>query len=112
MLRNTLAAVEDTSASLKHWYSISGVSGEDSIPVGNQKAFIIVNHTSQTLLETQTAEYHRARLLATRAAHICDWLHAIPISACGLRVNDEALRVAVGLRLGAELCQPYLWCIF
>jgi hypothetical protein len=49
--------------------------------------------------------------LAATAAHSGDWLHAIPISACGLRLNNEALRVAVGLRLGAELCQPYR-CIF
>ena len=36
-----------------------------------------------------------------------DWLHAVPISSCGLRLSNEAVRVAVGLRLGAELCQPY-----
>ena len=34
-----------------------------------------------------------------------DWLHATPISACGLRLNDDAVRVAVGIRLGAQLCQ-------
>ena len=52
-------------------------------------------------------QYHRARLLAAAAAHSGDWLHALPITACGLRLNDEAIRVAVGLRLGSEICQPY-----
>jgi len=109
ILRKTMAAVEDQSASLKHWHSLSGVSVADSLPIGNLKVLdsIIVNHTFQTLFDTQTSQYHRSRLLATRAAHSGDWLHAIPISSCGLRLNNEALRVAVGLRLGAELCQPY-----
>jgi hypothetical protein len=109
ILQNTMATVEDTSASLKHWSSISGVSGEDSVPVGNQRVLdsIVVNHTFQTLLETETTPYHRARLLAAKAPHSGDWLHAVPISACGLRLNNEALRIAVGFRLGAELCQPY-----
>ena len=97
-LRNTLAAVADTSASLRHWYSISGVSGEDSILVGIQKALdsITVNHTSQALLENKTAHYLRARLLTTRAAHSGDWLHAIPISSCGLRLIDDELTAATG----------------
>jgi len=68
---------------------------------------IVVNHTFQTLLEIQTTQYHRARLLAAKAVHSGDWLQAIPISSCDLRLNNVALRIAVGLRLGAELCQPY-----
>jgi hypothetical protein len=41
------------------------------------------------------------------APHSGDWLHALPISSCGLRLDDEAVRVAVGLRLGAKLCEPH-----
>jgi hypothetical protein len=109
ILRNTLAVVEDTSMSLKHWLSVSGMSDEASLPVGNQRAWdsVVVNHSFQTLLNTQTDKYHSARLLAAKAAHSGDWLHAVPISSCGLRLNDEAVRVAVGLRLGSTLCQPY-----
>ena len=32
---------------------------------------------------------------------------ALPIANCGLRLNDEALRVAVGMRLGLSLCVPH-----
>ena len=49
----------------------------------------------------------QARLLAVAAPHSGDWLHALPISSCGLRLDDEAIRVAVGLRLGAKLCEPH-----
>lgn len=51
--------------------------------------------------------YDVARLTAVSAPHSGDWLHARPIAACGLRLDDEAVRVAVGLRLGANLCHPH-----
>jgi len=51
--------------------------------------------------------HHRARVLAVSAPHAGDWLFALPISNCGLRLDDESIRVAVGLRLGINLCQPH-----
>ena len=48
----------------------------------------------------------RARFLAARSAHGGDGLLALPIAACGLRLDDEAVWVAVGLRLGLNLCEP------
>jgi len=51
--------------------------------------------------------HHRARLLAVAAPHAGDWLHALPISNCGLRLDDETIRVAVGYRLGLNICQPH-----
>ena len=49
----------------------------------------------------------KARLLAVQSLHHNDWLHALPISLCSLRLDHEAKRDAVGLRLGLELCQPH-----
>ena len=54
-----------------------------------------------------TGDLDRARLTAVSAQHSGDWLHARPISSCGLRLDDEAIRVAVGLRLGTDLCHPH-----
>ena len=34
-------------------------------------------------------------------------MHAIPIASCGLCLENENIRVAVGLRLGAALCQAH-----
>lgn len=50
---------------------------------------------------------NRARILAVSAPHAGEWLNALPISSCGLRMDDEAIRVAVGLRLGTRLCEPH-----
>jgi len=45
--------------------------------------------------------------LAATSRHIGDWLFALPIASCGLKLDDEAVRVAVGLRLGLNLCVPH-----
>ena len=50
----------------------------------------------------------RARLLAVCSNHASDWLYALQISSCGLRLDNEATRVAVGLRLGLDLCAPHI----
>jgi len=49
----------------------------------------------------------KARFLASLAPHSGDWLLALPITNCGLRLDDEAVRVAVGMRLGLGLCVPH-----
>jgi hypothetical protein len=50
--------------------------------------------------------HHHARLGAVSAPQRRLVTYALPISSCGLRLDDEAVRVAVGLRLGAKLCDP------
>jgi hypothetical protein len=54
-----------------------------------------------------TNSYQRASFHAAAARHSGDWLFALPISSCGLKLDDEAVRVAVGLRLGLNLCVPH-----
>ena len=48
-----------------------------------------------------------ARLLAFCTKESGAWLNALPISALGLRMDSEVIRIAVGLRLGAPLCPPH-----
>ena len=45
--------------------------------------------------------------MSASSPHSGDWLYAMPITSCGLRLDDEAVRVAVGLRLGSSLCVPH-----
>ena len=53
------------------------------------------------------SDVDKARLLAAASAHSGDWLHAPPITAVGLRLSDEAIRVAVAHRLGSKACEPH-----
>ena len=39
--------------------------------------------------------------------HAGDWLNAPPLTAIGLRLSNEDIRVAVAYRLGAVACQPH-----
>jgi len=50
----------------------------------------------------------RLRYKIWMAPHSGDWLNALPITSCGLRLDNEAIRVAVGLRLGLALCAPHV----
>ena len=49
----------------------------------------------------------RARILAVSAPHSGDWLHATPSANCGLFLENEELRVAVCVRIGATICVPH-----
>jgi len=48
-----------------------------------------------------------ASCFASGAPHSGDWLLALPIANCGLKLEDEAVRVAVSMRLGLDLCVPH-----
>jgi hypothetical protein len=59
------------------------------------------------LLSSVSDIIDRARLLASRAPHSGDWLHALPLSAMGLKLEDEAVRIAVALRIGAPVVHEH-----
>ena len=40
--------------------------------------------------------------------HNSDWLHALPIASFGLRLDNENVRVAIGLRLGTAIYEPHI----
>ena len=64
----------------------------------------VIDIICSILRASQPDERYRARLIAASTAHSGDWLQALPISFCGLRFDDEAVKVAVGIRLGTNLC--------
>ena len=49
----------------------------------------------------------RARLMAAGSSESGAWLQAPPISSLRLRMSNDTVRGAVGLRIGAPLCQPH-----
>ena len=66
-----------------------------------------VDATFNSLFAALADDYHRDRLTSVKAPHSGDWLNALPITLCGPRMEDDAIRVAVGFRLGASLCEPH-----
>ena len=62
---------------------------------------------AQHLLEGASDEVCRARLLASAAKESGSWLHALPISSLGLRMDGNSVRIVVGLHLGVPICGPH-----
>ena len=60
------------------------------------------------LLERASNDYTRARLLANQQETSGAWLEALPITSVGLRMADDVIRVAVGVRHGVNLCHPHV----
>ena len=54
-----------------------------------------------------TSAREKASFLAACAPHSGDWLKALPIAACGMRLDDKAFRLGVALRLGLQVCEPH-----
>ena len=63
--------------------------------------------TAERLLEGAENDEERARLLSVSTNESGAWLRALPMTALGLRMDDNTVRVAVGLRLGTAVCGPH-----
>ena len=48
-----------------------------------------------------------ARLIAAATKELDAWLHALPVAFLGQHMNDDSIRIAVGLYLGAPICSPH-----
>ena len=59
------------------------------------------------LLDNASGPLDQARLRAAAAPHSEDWLLAPPITAVGLRLTNETIRIATGMRLGISICNPH-----
>ena len=66
-----------------------------------------VQHRFDSLISNASDPHTKARLLASSAKESGAWLNALPVTSLGLRMSDETVRVAVGLRLGNPICQPH-----
>ena len=67
-----------------------------------------VDHGLKVLESCHSDTYHKARLLASRNPDGGHWLHAWPISASGLRLDDEAMRVIISsICIGIDLCEEH-----
>ena len=66
------------------------------------------SNISAELFNTAPDIQTKARLIASLEDTSGHWLKALPISSIGLKLSDNAVRIAVGLRLGVNLCEPHV----
>ena len=99
----------DTSTVLAHWCDDFNAPPPDGFLANKQKEWDspAVAKNSKMVVEAARDQIDRARLLAVAAPHASDWLNALTIASCGLRLDDESIRVAIGLRLGLMICEPH-----
>lgn len=68
----------------------------------------VAQATYNSLLEKASSPQDKARLQAASQKESGAWLHALPVSSLGLRLDNSTIRVAIGLRLGIPIVQPHL----
>ena len=62
----------------------------------------------QAIVQASLADIRScACFLAVVAPHSGNWQQTLPISNCGLKLDGKAIRVAVGLQLGLQICIPH-----
>lgn len=50
----------------------------------------------------------KARFLAIQTSESGAWLHALPSTAIGTLLDNNAFRIIIGLRLGLDICSPHV----
>ena len=59
------------------------------------------------LFDNASGPLDQARLRAATASHSGDWLLVPQITAVGLRMTNETIRIATGMILGISICEPH-----
>ena len=67
----------------------------------------VVHHLFDSLLAHCTDQLSRSHLLGACSSESGAWLNAPPVSSLGLRMSNEAVHTAIGLRVGAPICLPH-----
>ena len=62
--------------------------------------------TVDSILDNSHYPIRKARLLAASSKESGVWLNVTPVTSLGLRLDNTAVRIAMGLCLGLQLCRP------
>ena len=97
------------TAACLEWKNRYDATEPDPVKASVQKAWDapVVSSKREEVLSSAQDQAGRARLLAATAPHSGDFLHAVPCSSIGTRLDDTSLRIAISLRLGAQMCAPH-----
>ena len=67
----------------------------------------ILEKRSVALLDSAATPKDRARILAVTQPESGAWLNALPSPTLGTLLDNDSVRISVGLRLGINLCHPH-----
>lgn len=89
--------------SLKELYISEGFSTPECM--GSQKEWSkpVFDSLWHNLFLESNSNKDKARLMACSAVGSGSWLHAVPCASTGTLLDDESMRIAVGLRLGVSV---------
>ena len=97
----------DPEDALARWQRLVGESPPPTDKT-RQKAWDELVCTQQfSQLLDNADQVARARLLAAKMEESGAWLHALPTPTLGTLMDDECLRIAVALRVGARICEQH-----
>jgi hypothetical protein len=97
----------DCDVAVANWVALTNST---QLPTSNLQSdweAPILDMRSNMLLQNSSTPQDKARLLASAQKESGAWLNALPCPSLGLALDDSALRIAVGLRLGTTLCHPH-----
>ena len=102
--------IVDTNELAEAVESWRGAGGGASLPDDPrcQKAWdlpIVKKNWGNMLLEAD--QVSRVRLMATAQKEYRAWLNALPVTSLGTLLDPESFRVAIALRVGADVCIPH-----
>ena len=58
------------------------------------------------LVDTGNGE-EKAILLSTSSENASCWVHSVPVTSLGLKLDNASFKIICGLRIGAKICSPY-----
>ena len=76
---------------------------------GKQKVWdqLLTEKIHHDLVDSSTDPATKARLLSTATKEAGAWLNALPVSHLGTKLDNNSLRIAIGLRVGADLVEAH-----
>src|SRR5260221_39144 len=87
------------------WLSMGGATEPLTVGTKNQRLWddVICKATNLAINSANNDPIARSRCLAAGNKGSGDWLKAIPLADLGLKLSDQALSIAVGLKIGADI---------
>jgi hypothetical protein len=98
---------KDSEDAFVKWSNTTGLTEAPLSNLQRDWETPVLEKLSSSLLEKATTPQTKARLLAVATKESGAWLCALPSPPLGLVLDNSSLRIAVGLRLGTQLCHPH-----